>query len=211
MRDALHHDLSGELVAMSGLATAAMARAGEALARADLTLAERVIADDAELDRRSRRCEEHACRLLAQQAPVAGALRAVVAAIKAAEKIERMGDLARHVAELVRMRHPEPVLPADLVPYFARMGRLAVESGRHLENALGRRTGDCLTGQERVDDQVDELHRTVLTRIRRSELRYPVRTSVDAALLARYLERFADQAVGVAKQLDFAVTGRAPA
>lgn len=211
MRDSLHHDLTGELVAMSGLATTAMARATDSLVRADLTLAERVITDDAELDQRSRRCEERACRLLAQQAPVAGALRAVVAAIKAAEKIERMGDLARHIAELVRMRHPDPVLPADLVADFARMGRLAVESGRHVEAALGRRTGDCLTEQERVDDQVDEAHRTVLARIRRSDLRYPVQTSVDAALLARYFERFADQAVGVAKQLDFAVTGRVPA
>lgn len=211
MRDTLHHDLTAELVAMSGLATTAMARAVDSLARTDLTLAERVIAEDDELDRRSRRCEEQACRLLAQQAPVAGALRTVVATIKAAEKIERMGDLARHVAELVRMRHPGPVLPADLVPHFERMGRLAVESGRHLEDALDRRTGDCLTEQERVDDQVDEVHRTVLARIRRSDLRYPVQTSVDAALLARYLERFADQAVGVAKQLDFAVTGRVPA
>lgn len=204
-----HTALLDELVTMSALAGTAMARATEALVRADITLAEQVIAEDSELDRRSRWCEDLACRTLTRHAPLARDLRTVVTTIRAAEKIERMGDLARHVAELVRMRHPEPVLPADLVPHFARMGRLAVQAGRQVELALGRRVGGCLPDQERVDDQIDEAHRSILARIRGAD--HPVRASIDAALLTRYLERFADQAVGVAKQLDFAVTGRAPA
>ncbi len=80
--------------------------------------------------------------------PVAGDLRAVVSAIRAAGDIERMGDLALHVAEVVRMRHPDPALPAEVHADFAEMGRVAVQlalqggRGRALpQRAHGRRAG----------------------------------------------------------------------
>jgi phosphate transport system protein len=87
-----------------------------------------VISDDEELDAAQARCEEHTFGLLSLQAPVARDLRLVVSAIQAAEKIERMGDLARHVAELTRRRHPACAVPADLGAQFGEMARLAVAS-----------------------------------------------------------------------------------
>jgi phosphate transport system protein len=200
--------LGAELIGMSRLVTEAVCRATRALADADLELAEAVITGDAEIDLRGRRCEEHACALLALQAPVAGDLRAVVTAIRVAEKVERMGDLVRHVAELARRRHPRPVLPPELMERVVLMGELAAESSRQVERTLASPTGDRLPALELADDEIDRLQDEVLDRVRRAEPAYPVEVAVDIALLARYLERFADQAVGVVKHLDYAVTGR---
>ncbi|WP_250549919.1 PhoU domain-containing protein [Pseudonocardia sp. H11422] len=61
---------------------------------------------------------------------------------------------------------------------------------------------------ERADDRIDELHRRLLTTLTSKRCPYDVRTVVDVTLLARYLERFADQAVSVVRRLDFVVTGR---
>ena len=86
----------------------AMELATRSLLEADLGLAEQVIGDDAKIDDARSSCEEHAYALLALQAPVATDLRTVLAAIHAAESLERMGDLALHVAKAARRRHPQP-------------------------------------------------------------------------------------------------------
>jgi phosphate transport system protein len=211
MREEFHHqlaDLGEELVAMSALTTTAMTRATRALLDADLELAETVISEDAEIDERGRRCETHACILLARQSPVARDLRAVVTAIKVGERIKRMGDLARHIAEIARLRHPQPVLPAELADPFVVMGRLALQTARRVTDTLAAPTGDCLSAQEHTDDDIDALHRMVLDRVCEADPPYPVQVGVDVALLARYYERFADQAVTVSKQLDYMVTGQ---
>ena len=75
------------------------------------------------------RLEEAAFTLLALQAPVAGELRAVLAAIKNVADVERMGALALHVAKVARRRHPAHALPEAVNGYFAEMGRIAVEIG----------------------------------------------------------------------------------
>jgi phosphate transport system protein len=202
--------LRAQLVTMSTLTATAITRATRALLEADLALAETVISEDDEIGERGRRCETHACTLLARQTPVARDLRVVVTAIKAGERIERMGDLARHIAEITRLRHPHPVLPADLTSEFALMGQLAAQTAHRVMDTLFAPTGDCHSAQERTDDEIDRLHHVVLERICEADPAYPVQVGVDVALLARYYERFADQAVTVSKQLDYMVTGHKP-
>jgi phosphate transport system protein len=213
MREAFHRDLAqlgDELVGMSSLATEAIRRATQALAEADLVLAEQVISADQELDVRGARCEEHACMLLALQGPVAGDLRMVVTALKVGEKIQRMGDLARHIAELARRRHPDSVLPPGLTGRFVEMGRLAAAASRRVEVALSEPTGDQFAEQDRADDTLDRLHAAVLDEVIGADPPYPTQVGVDVALLARFYERFADQAVAVTRQLDYAVEGVQP-
>ncbi len=121
MRAAFHGELEQlgvELATMCGLAAEAMDKATRAMLRCDLVLSEQVITEDENLDVARARCEDHAVRLLSLQAPVARELRTVVASIQAAEKIERMGDLARHVAELTRRRHPACTVPPELADQF---------------------------------------------------------------------------------------------
>src|SRR3954454_7231347 len=100
MGEAYHvelEQLAVTLAAMSVQVADAMERATRALLEADLSLAEQVISDDAKVDDARAQCEGRAYALLAVQAPAATALRPVLAAIHAAESLERMGDLALHV------------------------------------------------------------------------------------------------------------------
>lgn len=205
--------LGDELAEMCRSAAEAMEAALDALLRADLELAERVISGDAELDAARARCAQQAFWLLTLHAPVARDLRRVVTAIQAADRLERMGDLARHVAELARRRHPDRAVPGVLVDRFAEMGRLAVRSARDVGQVVARPGTACFRAQDRADDRIDELQRDLLTAVRGPGRDGPdrVREGVDVALLARFVERFADQAVAVARRLDFVVTGSLPA
>jgi phosphate transport system protein len=213
VRDEFHGELEQlgvDLTAMCRLAGDAMERATRALIHADLLLAERVIAGDSELDALRTRCEDRAYALLALQSPVARDLRMLFTDIQAAEKIERMGGLACHVAEIVQRRHPQPAIPLELSDTFAEMGRLAVRAARAVEHTIANPLEGQLPQVERVDDRTDDLHRALLTAISRKDSPYPVQTSVDVALLSRFFERFADQAVAVTRRLDFVVSGTTP-
>ena len=126
MRTVFHGRLDSlieTLSEMCGLAGLAMEQATHALLQADLNLAEKVIADHEHLAQMQTAAEEAAFVLLALQAPVAADLRIVVGSMQNVADAERMGGLARHVAEIVRRRHPEHTLPAEVNDCFAEMGR----------------------------------------------------------------------------------------
>jgi phosphate transport system protein len=133
-----------------------------------------------------------------------------VSAIRASGDIERMGDLALHVAEVVRMRSPKPALPAEVQPAFAEMGKVAVQLG--LKAAEVARTRNVILAAEldSDDDAMDVLHREMMEVLMDEHWPHGVRSAVDITLLARYYERFADHAVVVARETCYAVTGREP-
>jgi phosphate transport system protein len=213
MREAYHVELgqlAEELAHMCSMSATAMELATRALLETDLGLAEQVIGDDAKIDEARTTCEEHAYALLALQAPVATDLRTVLAAIHAAESLERMGDLALHVAKAARRRHPAPVLPAQVAPYFSEMGRVAVELARDAEQVILNKDIDQARSLEEADDEMDDLHRHLFTVIMDKDWPHGVAAAVDVTLLGRFYERFADHAVSVAKRVVFVVTGRMP-
>ncbi len=213
MREAYHVELgqlAEELANMCSMSGTAMELATRALLDADLGLAEQVIGDDAKIDDARSSCEEHAYALLALQAPVATDLRTVLAAIHAAESLERMGDLALHVAKAARRRHPNPVLPEQIRPYFAEMGRVAVELARDAEQVILNKDIDQARSLEEADDEMDDLHRQLFSVIMEKDWQHGVAAAVDVTLLGRFYERYADHAVSVAKRVVFVVTGRMP-
>ncbi len=213
MREAYHVELgqlAEELANMCSMSGTAMELATKALLDADLGLAEQVIGDDAKIDDARSSCEEHAYALLALQAPVATDLRTVLAAIHAAESLERMGDLALHVAKAARRRHPKPVLPEQIRPYFAEMGRVAVELARDAEQVILNKDIDQARSLEEADDEMDDLHRQLFSVIMDKDWPHGVASAVDVTLLGRFYERYADHAVSVAKRVVFVVTGRMP-
>ncbi len=115
MRDAFHEQLdsiTAQLVDMTRLAGSAMARATTALLDADLHLAEDVITGDRTLDNAREHLDSLAIDVLARQQPVATDLRTVVTALRMSGDLERMGDLARHVAKVARLRFPNSAVPA---------------------------------------------------------------------------------------------------
>jgi len=213
MREAYHvelEQLADHLAAMSVQVADAMERATRALLEVDLSLAEQVISDDTKVDDARAQCEEQAYALLALQAPVATDLRTVLAAIHAAESLERMGDLALHVAKAARRRHPDPVLPESVRPYFAEMGEVAVKLARQVEQVIHSKDVEAAKTIESDDDQVDDIHRHLFTVIMDREWAYGVAAAVDVTLLGRFYERYADHAVSVAKRMIFVVTGKMP-
>ncbi|MEV5721309.1 phosphate signaling complex protein PhoU [Amycolatopsis mediterranei] len=213
MREAYHvelEQLADNLAAMSVQVAEAMERATRSLLEADLGLAEQVISDDAKVDDARAQCEEQAYALLALQAPVATDLRTVLAAIHAAESLERMGDLALHVAKAARRRHPEPVLPDAVRPYFAEMGEIAVKLARQTEQVIKTKDVEAAKTLESDDDQVDDIHRHLFTVLMDREWSHGVAAAVDVTLLGRFYERYADHAVSVAKRMIFVVTGKMP-
>lgn len=213
MREAYHVELerlADKLAEMCSMAATAMERATSSLLEVNLPLAEQVITDDQKIDDARARCEEQAYALLALQAPVATDLRTVLAAIHAAESLERMGDLALHVARAARRRHPEPVLPDEVAPHFAEMGKVAVRLARQAEEVIRTRDVDAAKALDLADDEIDDIHRHLFTVIMDPKWQHGVAAAVDATLLGRFYERYGDHAVSVANRMVFVATGKMP-
>jgi phosphate transport system protein len=204
----------GELSELLGQMCTAVARAlnqaTTALLDSRVRLAEQVVAGDKAIDALRAQVEELAGDALLFHAPVAGDLRAVVSTIRAAGDVERMGDLALHVAEVVRMRHPAPALPAEVRGDFAEMGRLAVQLALKAADVVRSRNVLMAVELDADDDAMDVLHRHMFSVMMDSDWSHGVPAAVDVTLLARYYERFADHAVVVARETVYAVTGQEP-
>jgi phosphate transport system protein len=210
MRETFHKRLDlliEHLVRMSGLAATAMQDATTALLSGDLKLAEQIIDDDRIVDLGRSTCESDAHVLLALQAPVAADLRLVIAALHSAESLERMGDLAQHVAEAVRRRHPHQVLPPLLRPRFAEMGRIAVGLATTATECLRTRNAALADEVVATDRELDGLHRSLFAVLNYREWAYGVATAVDASQLSQFYERFGDHAVSIARRTTFIATG----
>ena len=210
MRDAFHEELdriSDQLVEMTRLAGSAINRATTAVLDADLPLAESVISADEQIDAIQRGLDEASIDLLARQQPVATDLRIVVTGMRMSADLERMGDLARHIAKVARLRYPDAAVPVDLRETIVEMGRIGEE--------LARKTGEIIDGLdieaarnlEEEDDAMDVLHRALFGALLHDHADYPVETAIDVTLIGRYYERYADHAVSVARRLVFLVTG----
>ncbi len=98
--------VKGDLIRMTQLVGSAMNRATQALLDADLAMAESVIAADAQIDVLSSDVEEQCFELIARNAPDREELPELIGALRIAASLERMGDLAEHVAKQARLRYP---------------------------------------------------------------------------------------------------------
>ena len=157
-----------------------------------------------------KRAEESAVKLLALQQPVAGELRSIVSWIQVVADVDRMGALAVHVAKIARRRHPDHVLPTEVERCFSEMGRVAVELANGAREVLLTRDPEKAARIREQDDEMDELHRQLFTVLMDHEWKHGVPAAVDAALLGRFYERFADHAVEVGRRVVFQVTGNLP-
>ncbi|GAA3738530.1 phosphate signaling complex protein PhoU [Plantactinospora mayteni] len=210
MREEFRIDLnivSQLLVDMAEAIRAAMRQATRALLTADRTAAETVIERDAEIDSLYRQVEERVCDLLARQAPVASDLRALVTALHVAADLERMGDLADHVAKTAVRRHPSPAVPAELRPVFTEMAGVADRIADKIANVLSKPDADLAAELDRDDDAMDSLHRQLFAVLLADDWPYGVETAIDATLLGRFYERYADHAVNAGRRVVYLVTG----
>lgn len=198
------------LVQMAGQVAQAVHEATAALLTADVHAAERVIAGDQAIDDARNHLDKQAFILLARQTPVARDLRTVVATLRMLAELERMGDLAVHIAKVARMRFPEHAVPEALRPNFERMAEVAeamvTSAGKTLQDA-NIELADQILDQDR---ETDELRRRQFRILLGEEWTYGVEAAVDVALLGRYYERIADHAATLARRVVFVVTGEDP-
>ncbi len=210
MREVFHQsleDVQSRLVEIADLVTVAIDRATRAFGTSDVSLAEEVIEADAIIDEKAVELDELAIEILARQQPVARDLRIVVTALRVSASLERMGDMAEHIAQLARSRFPERAIPKGLKTTFTRMGELDVEVARKLAELL--RTQDLRIAESirDADDDIDELHVSVFEKVLGDSWKGEATATVDATLASRYHERFADHAVSVAKKVVYLATG----
>ena len=210
MRDAFHDDLdaiSVSLVEMSQLANTAMVRATKAILEADLAIAEEVISEDERIDNLHHDLDARTLTLLARQQPVAGDLRTIVTSIRMSSDIERMGDLAHHIAKLARMRYPACAIPPELVFIIQEMGEVAQRIMTKTTGIITSRDTLAAVELEKDDDAMDKLHRKLFEILLDDNWAHGIETAIDMTLVGRYYERYADHAVSVARRVYFLVTG----
>ncbi|GMA91347.1 phosphate signaling complex protein PhoU [Homoserinibacter gongjuensis] len=201
------HEVQERLVEIATLVADSIDDATRAFNESDVTLAEGVIENDRRIDVLAAELDELAITILARQQPVARDLRIVVSALRISASLERMGDMAEHIAQLARYRFPEKVVPKGLRSTFREMGALDVEIARNLTELLRTQDTDIAEHIRNEDDKVDALHLAVFDKVLGETWKGETVDTVDATLASRYHERFADHAVSIAKKVQYLATG----
>jgi phosphate transport system protein len=210
MREEFQADLaevSRLLVTMAEAVRAAMRKATVALLTADIEAARTVMERDVEVDEIYRQVEAKVADSIARQAPVATDLRTLITALHVSADLERMGDLAEHVAKTAQRRHPSPAVPAELRPVFQQMAAVADRMANKITTVLSAPNADLAAELEKDDDEMDNLEHDLFKVLLDDNWPYGAETAIDGALLGRFYERYADHAVNAGEQVVYLITG----
>jgi phosphate transport system protein len=211
LRSAFQDELDGvtqTLVDLSALVSDAVTRATHALLNADIKEAEEVIAADDRIDDIQHELDARIIDIIARQQPVASDLRALVTALRMSADLERMGDMAHHIAKITRLRHPNSAVPPELLSTIEEMGRVARLISDKVGGVINSRDVDTALEVEKDDDEMDRLHRKLFTTLMDESWSHGTESAIDITLIGRYYERYADHAVSVARRVYFLVTGK---
>ena len=149
--------ISQSLLTMLGLVRQAMNDATKSLLEADLPLAEKVIKEDANIDAIQHDLDARTINLIARQQPVAADLRSLVSTLRIAADLERMGDLAHHIAKQARMRYPNKTVPVELTEIITDMGKTSDRLIDKLSSVMEHRDAQRALELEKDDDEMDIL------------------------------------------------------
>lgn len=200
--------VSHTLFELSVMVSDSMAKATRSIMDKNLSLAEEVITSDEKIDIVQHDLDARIIDIIARQQPVASDLRALVTALRMSADLERMGDLAHHVAKVVRLRHPESAVPAELLPLIESIGETAEKIATKTGVVISTRDTALAAQVEKDDDEMDNLHRKLISALIEPSWPHGVETAIDLTLLGRYYERYADHAVSVARRVIYLVTGK---
>jgi phosphate transport system protein len=200
--------VSQTLFELSVMVSDSMAKATRALIGKNLPLAEEVITFDEKIDTVQHDLDARIIDIIARQQPVASDLRALVTALRMSADLERMGDLAHHVAKVVRLRHPASAVPEQLLQLVESIGEAAEKIATKTGVVISTRDTALAAQVEKDDDEMDELHRKLISKLVEPSWPHGVETAIDLTLLGRYYERYADHAVSVSRRVIFLVTGK---
>lgn len=211
IRSAFQEELDGvsqTLVELSKTVAELISDSTKALLVADLQLAEEVISSDDAVDDKQHELDARIIDIIARQQPVASDLRALITALRMSADLERMGDMAHHIAKITRLRYPNCAVPAELTKTFVEIGRVAEAIALKTGLVIETRNTEMAIEVEKDDDAMDQLHRDLIATLLSKDSVYSVETAIDLTLVGRYYERYADHAVSVARRVYFLVTGK---
>jgi phosphate transport system protein len=199
--------LANSVAQMGGLAEAQFANAIESIAKRDGKLAEAAIGSDERVDRIQQTIEEHALKLLALRQPMAVDLRVTLAAIKIANELERIGDLAKNIGKRALVLNREP--PIRLTQSLARMGRQSLAQLKMVLDAYSDRDAEAARNVWRHDEEIDELYNSLFRELLTYMMEDPRTIGLCTHLLfvAKNIERAGDHATNIAETVYHMVTG----
>jgi phosphate transport system protein len=196
-----------DVLRLGSMVEQAIQRSIKALRNRDLDLAQRIIAEDAQVNALRYAVEEQCLTVIATQQPVAGDLRAIIAAMHIAIEMERMADHAEGIAELVTRMYQEPLLkPLIDVP---RMADVACEMLRGSLDAFVARDPKAAKSAAARDDEMDQLYDQILRELLTYMLQDPHSINRATFLLwvAHNLERIGDRITNISERVVFMTTG----
>ena len=203
--------LRGLIAEMGGLSEVAIERSLEALVKGDDAIAKSVTKGDKQIDALESEVDKLAVRIIALRAPMADDLREVIAALKIAGVIERIGDYAKNIAKASRKIGLErkKFEPLTLLP---AMAEITIEMVHDVLTAYAARDPELAKDVIAADAKVDAFYDSIFRNLVSHMVENPSSISSAAQLLfvARNLERIGDHATNVAEMVHFAATGMYP-
>jgi phosphate transport system protein len=199
--------LANLVAQMGGITETQLANAIEAIAKRDGKLAETAVASDERVDRLQLAVEDQALKLLALRQPMAVDLRNTLAAIKIANELERIGDLAKNIGKRAMVLNREP--PIKLAQSLGRMGRQTLRQLKGVLDAYSDRDAETAMGVWRSDEEIDELYNSLFRELLTYMMEDPRTIGLCTHLLfvAKNIERAGDHATNIAETVHYMVTG----
>lgn len=201
--------LNNGIIEMGALVEEALNSSIEALLKFNKELAQKVIVGDKEIDQKMKDIETLCLRLLLSQQPVARDLRLISASLKMVSDLERIGDQAADIAEIINESSEKDGAPAKLVA-IPPMGAATVKMLTQSVDAFVRKDLDLARHVIESDDEVDALFAAA-----KKELIESIKSNagdaeavINSVMVAKYLERIGDHASNVSGWVIFAVTGK---
>jgi phosphate transport system protein len=199
--------LRGLIAEMGGLAEVSLVEAMEALVKGNDELAKGVIERDRKIDSIEAEVDKLAVRIIALRAPMADDLREVIAALKIAGVVERIGDYAKNIAKSAgKIEGRRKFEPLTLIPAMAEVAGGMVHD---VLTAYAARDADLAAEIVARDDKVDAFYESIFRNLVSHMMENPATISSAAQLLfvARNIERIGDHATNVAEMVYYAATG----
>ena len=204
--DSQLEQLNVELIKMGALCEEAITASVSALIRYDKSVVQTVFEKDNEIDRMERDIENFCMRLLLQQQPVAKDLRAISSALKMISDMERIGDQAGDIAEIVKFTKDcdftSRLHILDMAKAVVKMVTDSVESFVKKDLELAR---SVMVYDDVVDDLFDKVKQELIERIH--EEKRNGEYCIDLLMIAKYLERIGDHATNIAEWVEYSITG----
>lgn len=198
--------LNTELIEMGALCEQAIAMAAKALEDRDYSLAKNVLPIDSEIDQKERDIENLCLKMLLQQQPVARDLRQISAALKMITDMERIGDQASDIAEIIKFMEGSAEIAMNDISEMAKAAiKMVTESidayvSRDVELAR-----DVISRDDTVDDYFIKVKKDIINLI--AEKPEEGECAVDLLMISKYFERIGDHATNIAEWVEFSVTG----